>query len=347
MNSHGTETGTITEDRFVRDAPQLPGLRFRRYGGLADVPGIVAVGHAANIADSFDYLPTIAELTNEIEHHDGYEPAEDILLAEIDGRIVGHGQVKQVVRDDDVTFELHGDVHPDFRRRGIGRTILRAGERRARQRALEAGLAGRVRLASWGPDSSSGHGALMRAEGYEAVRFFIEMIKRDLTTPPPRPLPPGLEMRPATQDNLRAIFDAENEAFRDHWGHMEWTDARFRETASFPGLDLSLWRVAWAGDEVAGVVATYIFEDENTALGISRGWTERISVRRPWRGKGVATALILSACEGLREHGIAEAALGVDIENPTGALGLYESLGFVKHSQATSWRKDLAGGAAL
>ena len=305
----------------------------------------MAVGRAANLVDSFDYVPTIAEVTNEIAHQDGFVAVEDILIAEVDGRIVGHGRVTQVLRDDDVTFELQGDVHPDFRRRGIGRTILRAGERRARQRAHDAGLAGPARLASWSADSALGHGALMRAERYQPVRFFFEMTKPDLAEPAPRPLPAGLEMRPATRATLRQIFDAENEAFRDHWGHKDWSDNQLPRDASNPGTDLSLWRVAWAGDEVAGVVATYIFEEENAALGLSRGWLERISVRRPWRGEGVATALILEACAGLRERGIAEGALGVDADNPSGALGLYESLGFVQHARATSWRKALEDGA--
>jgi len=345
VSAQGTQQ-RVEDDRFVRDAPSIPGLRFRRFAGVADVPGIVEVGQAANRADSFDYVPTIAELTNELEHPDGFVAEEDILIAETDGRIVGYGRVQHVVRADEDTFELFGDVHPDHRRKRIGRSILHAGERRARERASALTRRRTVRFASWGVDSALGHGAIMRAEGYQPVRFFFEMIKRDLGTPALRPLPDGLEIRPMTRATLRQAFDAENEAFRDHWGYKEWTEAMFGEISSAPHLDLDLWRVAWAGDEVAGVVATHVFEEENAALGLSRGWLERISVRRPWRSRGVATALILEACAGLRERGIAEAALGVDADNPSGALGLYESLGFVQDSRATSWRKPLEAGAS-
>ena len=137
------------------------------------------------------------------------------------------------------------------------------------------------------------------------------------------------------------MFDAENEAFRDHWGHHEFTDAEFTNLLADPDLDLDLWRVAWDGDEVAGVTAVGIYEEENRVLGLSRGWLDRISVRRPWRHRGLASALILLACTGLRERGIAEAALGVDADNPHGALGLYESLGFVPVQRATAWHKPL------
>ena len=74
---------------------------------------------------------------------------------------------------------------------------------------------------------------------------------------------------------------------------------------------------------------TAISQAENDELGTRRGWLDRISVRRPWRRKGVASALIVSAMEGLRDRGLDTAMLGVDAENPTGALSLYEGLGFV------------------
>ena len=55
-----------------------------------------------------------------------------------------------------------------------------------------------------------------------------------------------------------------------------------------------------------------------------------MSVRRPWRRRGLASALILSACVALRERGMTEAALGVDSESLSGALGMYERLGFAQ-----------------
>jgi ribosomal protein S18 acetylase RimI-like enzyme len=55
--------------------------------------------------------------------------------------------------------------------------------------------------------------------------------------------------------------------------------------------------------------------------------------------------LILSACIALRERGMTEAALGVDSASLTGALGMYERLGFVAHRRATAWRRTLRDGA--
>jgi mycothiol synthase len=321
----------------------IPGLRVRRYAGPDDLPTIVELLQAENLADSFDFLPTVEQLTSEIRNPDGFEPERDVFLAELDGRPIATGTVRYRSRDEEHSFELSGAVHPDARRRGIGRHLLRLEEARARERASSMDLSPDrpVRYTSWGPDSGFGRVALLATEGYEPVRFFFEMLKRDLTSPAERPLPAGLEIRPTTMANLRQAFNAENEAFRDHWGHHEFSDEEFTHIVEDPDLDLDLWRVAWDGDEVAGVVAVGVYSDENRLLGVDRGWLDRISVRQPWRHRGVATSLILAACVALRERGIAEAALGVDADNPSGALGLYESLGFVQVQRATSWRKPL------
>ncbi|HYC07256.1 MAG TPA: GNAT family N-acetyltransferase, partial [Candidatus Binatia bacterium] len=327
----------------IETVAAVPGLRVRRYAGPDDLPGIVSIIHAANVADSFDYLPTVAQLAAEIRNPDGFDPRRDIFIADLDGRPVATGQVRYRERDDEHTYDLWGWVDPAARRRGVGRALLHLTEARARRRASAAGLATDrpIRYGTWGPDSASGLRALMVKEGYEPVRWFLEMIKADLSTPAERPLPAGLEIRPTTMTNLRQVFDAENEAFRDHWGHHEFTDGEFANLVNDPDLDLDLWRVAWDGDEVAGVVAVGVYAEENRILGVSRGWLDRISVRRQWRHRGVATALILAACRGLQERGIGEGALGVDADNPTGALALYEDLGFVRTQRMTTWRKDL------
>jgi ribosomal protein S18 acetylase RimI-like enzyme len=145
---------------------------------------------------------------------------------------------------------------------------------------------------------------------------------------PEHPLPAGFELRAVTPDQHRAIFDADNEAFRDHWGHREQDDGDFRARFEHPETATSLWCVAWDGDQVVGSVMNWIFAEENEQLGIKRGWLEHVSVRRAWRGRGVAKALCAASFAVLRDHGMEEAWLGVDASNPTGALQLYEGLGF-------------------
>jgi mycothiol synthase len=102
-----------------------------------------------------------------------------------------------------------------------------------------------------------------------------------------------------------------------------------------PDMTPGLWCVAWDGDQVAGVVMNAIFRQENEQLGIRRGWLDRVSVRRAWRGRGVAKALCARSFRVLRDEGMVEAWLGVDGSNPTGAVQLYEGLGF---TVARGWK---------
>jgi ribosomal protein S18 acetylase RimI-like enzyme len=194
------------------------------------------------------------------------------------------------------------------------------------------------------PDANVAFSALIRGAGYQPNRHFFEMLKADLEAIVEPPLPPGLDLRPVVLADLRQVFDAEAEAFQDHWGRVDWSEENFAELLHDPDLDLALWRVAWDSDQVAGVVTTFIIADENAALGLRRGWLDHVSVRRPWRRRGLAAALILSACRALHERGMTEAALGVDSINPTGALGLYERLGFAVARRATTWRRALRPG---
>jgi ribosomal protein S18 acetylase RimI-like enzyme len=89
------------------------------------------------------------------------------------------------------------------------------------------------------------------------------------------------------------------------------------------------------------MVRPFLHEEENSRLGVRRGWCENISTRAAWRGKGVASALICRALHTLAGRGMTEAALGVDAMNETGALRLYETMGFRAVFREVEWRRPL------
>ena len=103
-----------------------------------------------------------------------------------------------------------------------------------------------------------------------------------------------------------------------------------------------LWQIAWDGDQVAGQVRSFINRQENAEQGRLRGYTEFISVGRPWRRRGLAQALILRSLRILKEQGMTEAALNVDTENISGALRLYERCGFHPVRSGAVYRKPLS-----
>jgi len=317
-----------TEELHLPDAPAIAGLTVRRYRGPQDLPGVVDVMHAGRRADSVDWLPSLDEIRGEFEHLVNEDPERDMLIAELDGRAVAFVRAAWSLRDDGYLYRTFGEVHPSVRRRGLGRALLHAAQNRLREIARDhPAVQGRL-FGTETMDGQVGAKALLAAEGYQPVRYFAEML-RPLTDPvAEHALPAGIEFRPVVPADHRRIFDAEAEAFRDHWGYREWTDTDFQRTFAHPDLDTSLWRVAWDGDQVAAVTETFIHADENALLGTDHGWLERISTRRAWRGRGIAKAMIVSVMEALRDRGMTHAALGVDAENPSGAFALYESLGF-------------------
>jgi ribosomal protein S18 acetylase RimI-like enzyme len=89
------------------------------------------------------------------------------------------------------------------------------------------------------------------------------------------------------------------------------------------------------------MVRSYIHPEQNERLGVKRGWVEHISVGRPWRRRGLARALIAASFPLLRARGMTEGALGVDSENETGALRVYERCGFVVVSQSSDYSRTL------
>ncbi|HEX6867761.1 MAG TPA: GNAT family N-acetyltransferase [Candidatus Limnocylindrales bacterium] len=325
----------------VATAPAIPGLAVRFFHDASDFAGIADVMAAANLVDDIPYLPTPRALEIEMAAADGTNPATDVVIVEVDGRIVAQASVERTVREEIPTYQVHGFVHPDLRRRGLGTWLQRWTIDRARTRASREDPTGPVRLASWSEDVEAGHVALLANAGFATVRHFFLMKRGDLDDVPEAPLPDGLEIRPVEESHRRAILEAENEAFRDHWGHREMTESTYTSTFTRPELDTDLWIVAWDGDQIAGVVQNWIWPEENERLGVERGWLEHISVRRPWRRRGLARAITAASLVRLREAGMVEGMLGVDSENPNGALGLYEGLGFEVRSQAAAYRRDL------
>ena len=185
---------------------------------------------------------------------------------------------------------------------------------------------------------------MLESEGYTPVRFSYDMVRPNLDNIPDAPLPEGIEVRPVQPEQYRAIWEAEGEAFKDHWGHTQHDESdfeRWQQSNTWHKFQPEMWQVAWDGDQVVGMVRNFINEDENAKFNRKRGYTENISVRRLWRKRGVARALIARSFQVHKDLGMEDAALGVDAQNPNGALQLYQSMGFEVVKSGAAYRKPL------
>lgn len=346
MTSDMTTTANLHVALDLAGAPAIDGLRARRpRSDDAEYAEMAALIERCSLADGVPWLPTPDHLREEMEGYAGLVPAEDAVLIHVGDTLVAESGVERVVRDGIPTYEIWGNVHPAWRRRGLGTCLARENLRRTAERiALEpaaaaAAAAPTAVIAGFAAETEVGHDLILRAIGLEPERWFFVM-RRSLADPiPDAPLPEGLDLRPLTPAQHRVVFDAEADAFRDHWASREPTDEDFVALYAREEFDPSLWLVAWDGDEVAGVVQGWIWTSANRTLGVDRGWLEHISVRRPWRRRGLARALTAEALRRFVAAGMTEAMLGVDANSPTGALGLYDGLGFTVHTRSTAYRR--------
>ena len=157
-----------------------------------------------------------------------------------------------------------------------------------------------------------------------------------------RPLPDGVEVRAVSDGQLRAIWEADVDAFRDDKDFFEQDETDFERFVAEADQGTELWQVAWAGDVVVGQVRTHVTPGESERRGVRRAWTENISTRAEWRKRGIASALIVSSLTQLAELGFEEACLGTDVDNPNDSLGLYESLGYRRTADVAEWAAPIA-----
>ncbi|MEA2623837.1 MAG: mycothiol synthase [Chloroflexota bacterium] len=323
-------------------SPDLEGVVLRHVAVPDDLAQMNAIANASRVADGESWLTSDEQFMNFYQHLSNCDLETDVFVAELDGRIVGYGRAAW--HDDHEGTRVYEPVsfaHPDAPAELRG-AIHDAMESRCRAIAAVHNHDGPRIFESEAIDSAERRTSILLSRGYEPVRWFYSMVRPTLDDLPNAPLPPGLEIREVRPEHFRAIFDAETEAFRDHWGMGVPTDTDYeRFVADAVAGEPVLWRVAWAGNEVAGMVRGFVNAEENARFDRKRGYVEHISVRRPWRRLGLARALIAATIPLLRARGMTEAALGVDTQNPSGALQLYESCGFVVEKVGASYRKPL------
>lgn len=273
--------------------------------------------------------------------NEGFNLELDAFVVETqDGRIVGYEEFFHA-KDQYHDLQADGYVHPGFKGLGIGRAMLRAVETRAREEMQLAAPDLRVFIRNTIDNKDERGHALFKAEGYFPVRYYWRMEVKLQEAPAPVIFPNGIELRPFVKDeHAVAVWEADNEAFRDHWGHHDstyedWTRRKFDKS----DFDPTLWMVAWDGDRIAG------FSQNRFRMGI--GWIGTLGVRRPWRKMGLGLALLQHSFGEFHKRGMTTIGLGVDASNPTGATRLYQRAGMYVASEFAAYEKELRPGRSL
>ncbi len=325
-------------------APQIPGLTFRHFRDETDQVGMAAVHENSRAWDQVDPRSAREGVPTAVDLAATFPAAEmidnpDLLIVAIDQEIIGYNHVQwRWAEVTGVRVYLHlGYLLPAWRDQGIGQALLAWAQQRIRELAANEQADARATFATNVSSTEVEADALMRHAGYVAVRRLSDMVLEPTLPVSTRPLPVGINLRPVEPDQYPAIYQAWKDAFSANWTSRPASETDYQDfladNTTSDNFDPSLWQVAWADDQVVGLVFAQISGEV--------GVLPEVAVRQAWQRRGIARALMLGALAELQQRGIRHIRLYTDADDGQGARSLYESLGFREVKQHIFYRKLL------
>ncbi len=314
---------------------------------LDDVPAIVAMlnveaeqmtGEPQFVVE--DYVIDLQEPGFELERQTRIVHTADGRVAAV-AEIHGHAPY--------VRMTAWVRVAPEHGGQGLGNALLRWCEEEAQTRIPLAPDGARVALQAHALGANEAARALLATAGYGHVRNFNSLRIELPEAPPPPRWPEGIRVRTWEPDiDARVVYAAVDESFSDHWGHVSpGDDSAFERwlhnKLNDPTHDPTLQFLALDGDEIAGVCLCMSPLEPPFHF----GWVEQLGVRRPWRQRGLAQALLLHSFGEYYRRGTHKVGLGVDADSLTGATRLYEKVGMYVHYFNAVFEKELRAGVEL
>ncbi len=305
---------------------------------LDDLKPVVALLQANELSELGHVQTTEDHLRQNWLPMPGYDIARDAWLV-----IAPGGQVAAMIgvgHNHASRMYAQPRVHPDYAGLELDAYLLERAIERACEIMVEAQADARVTLNVFCVAKNVEARQAFTQAGFVHVRTDW-LMQIDMDQPPPAPVwPEHVMLRPYTPEMLRAIFDARNEAFQDHWGTMPANFATWQTYYStFEDFDPSLWFTAYEGEEIAGIA---ICEKEGEA-----GCVEELAVRLPWRHKGLGLALLYQAFGEFYRRGERRVVLNVDSQNMSGATRLYTRAGMRPIQQTDQYELELRAGIEL
>ena len=313
-----------------------------------DLPALVALINEADAIDKLERATTLEEMEHEMAFPTD-SPETDCFLAFEGDRLVGYTNMYVPKGDAKVDTETAiwcwGVVHPQWRRHGLGRRLLEMAYDRATEYLPEIEVP-RVKFGSNTRDVEEDRKALYESLGMKPVRYSVNLARPINGDVPPLVVPDGYRMRTIDPErDAETAWRVDNTAFRDHWGHSESKLEYFLHWLKQPHFRPELWYLAeeLASGEVVGLGLSTIDPDWIARTGRQEGYVDTLAVLREHRQQGLGTALLVQSLHALRQAGMEGAHLHADSENLTGAMRLYERVGFEVRKRYVVYQKVMRG----
>ncbi|UUV30461.1 GNAT family N-acetyltransferase [Amycolatopsis roodepoortensis] len=288
------------------------------------------------IGENYTAEDTLQELI------DPYADLERASLAAFDGDVMA-GYMK--IRFKPSASEIHrvfldGGVHPGYRRRGIGATLVDAGVAAAKVVHALHHPSAKLVIDVNRPERIAGLAELVRSRGFVPVRYFQRM-EHPLGVADGPVVPEGFRIEPWSERNDEDFRAVRNEAYRDYWGSVPmpadlWrnkiTNQTFRPEVSF---------LLRAARSPVGMLVTMCWDADTEATGVRDAHFMAIGTLRGYRRRGVASALMGHALRAATEQGYDRASLNVDSADPSGGPGVFERAGFTPAMRYVRWALEV------
>jgi mycothiol synthase len=280
----------------------------------------------------------------------GFDPARDTrLVFAPNGEMIGYIEVWTTVKPP-VHPWMWGRVDPDYEDMSIGTWLLHWAEQRALQELsnVPADLRFAPRVGTY--QEAEKPKKLFEDMGYHHIRSSYQMLIQMDAPVPEAEFPEGIVVRTYNPEtDAEAVYRAQTDSFRDHFGFVEEPFEegleRFRHFWEQPGFDPSLLFLAM--DEPSGEIAGISLCPPHAIEDPDLGWVGTLGVLRPWRKRGIGLALLRHSFSEFYRRGKRKVGLGVDAQNLTGALRLYESAGMHVHQTFELYEKELRAGTEI
>jgi mycothiol synthase len=311
-------------------------LLMRSYQGETDLEAIAKLYENCEQVDQLGYWTTVEDL-RQFYSSPQFDPALDLRLWENNqGQLMAVGSLSRSKPGDPAEGFLGFRVHPQFRGKILERDMIAWGTQRLQEAYRDQ--PGEIKLRSSCRTDQPDRVKRLEEWGFVADRYFFEM-QRDLHQPIPQPqLPAGFVVRTVNVEEAKAWVEMFNQTFIDHWNHHDLTLEQYQHYLKSSDYCSHLDLVATAADgRLAGFCESQIHPYDNQRNGRNEGWINVLGTRRGFRQLGLGRGLLLTGMQRLKNEGMDIAMLGVDSQNPSGALRLYESVGFQKRHTSISY----------
>ena len=316
-------------------APRHPDVAVWRAATDSDIDGIWQLRQDMGRVDHPNYLTARGAIAADFGYSHFHAELDSLIGLDGSGRVVAVGMVMFPPRQVTLVRSLPiGGVHPELRGRGIGRQLLAWQLGRAKQQLASSNKSLPGWILAYADERSPQHARLLDLSGMHLSRYFLS-LERSLSEPIlPVDVAPGIRVASFTAQVSQAVHVARDEAFMDHWASQPMSDENWNAYVTGRWFRPDLSFVAFGTDDVGvehvvGFVLSSGNEDVWRTQGFTGGYVDLVGVTSAWRGRHIAQSLLAAHLAAGQALGHERSTLAVDSASPTGALGLYEGMGYV------------------